>query len=58
MAKQMRFIGRWGSADGRAFSAASFLREHPQYDWQDGLLKDRPSQPWVEFEAGERVGKR
>ena len=53
LARQMRFIGRWGSADGRAFNAASFLREHPQYDWQDGLLKDRPSQPWVEFQAGE-----
>jgi hypothetical protein len=53
MAKQMRFVGRWGSADGMPFSASKFLKAHPQYDWQEGILKDRPSQPWVEFRAGE-----
>ena len=53
LAKQMSFLGRWGSADGRAFFADKFLREHPQYDWQNGLLKDRPSQPWTAFQAGE-----
>lgn len=53
LAKQLRFIGRWGTADGIPFSADKFLRAHPQYDWQRGLLKDRPSQPWVEFRAGE-----
>ena len=53
LARQMRFIGRWGSADGIGFFADRFLRAHPQYEWQQGLLKDRPSQPWVEFRAGE-----
>ncbi len=53
LGKQLRFIGRWGSSDGMPFKAARFLRDHPQYDWQEGLLKDRPSQPWVEFRAGE-----
>ncbi len=53
MAKQMSFIGRWGSADGVAFDASAFLREHSQYDWQTGLLKDRPSQPWTVFKSGE-----
>jgi hypothetical protein len=53
LAKEMSFWGRWGSADGRPFLAATFLREHPQFDWQAGLLKDRPSQPWTLFHAGE-----
>lgn len=53
LAKRMSFRGRWGSADGRAFSAEQFLRAHPQYDWQRGLLLDRPTQPWVSFRAGE-----
>jgi hypothetical protein len=53
LAEQMSFLARWGAADGRPFYAAEFLREHPQYDWQQGLLKDRPSQPWARFRAGE-----
>jgi len=54
MAKQMSFITRWGSACGMAFDAKKYLEAHPQYDWMTGLLKDRPSQPWVEFKAGEK----
>jgi hypothetical protein len=57
MAKKMSFIGRWGTADGMAFDAGKFLREHPQYDWQSGLLKDRPSQPWTVFRAGQTAVK-
>lgn len=53
MAKQMRFTARWGSADGTAFDADEFLREHAQFDWMAGLLKSRPLQPWTEFRAGE-----
>ncbi len=54
MAKKMSFLARWGSACGMAFSAKKFLSEHPQFDWMKGLLKDRPSQPWTEFKAGEK----
>jgi hypothetical protein len=54
MAKRMSFAARWGSACGRAFDAKRYLEEHPQYDWLEGLLKDLPSQPWVEFTAGEK----
>lgn len=54
MAAQMRFVGRWGSADGLEFDAAKFLEAHPQYDWMAGILQSRPSQPWVEFTAGEK----
>jgi hypothetical protein len=54
MAKRMAFAARWGSADGTSFDAEAFLAAHPQYDWQEGLLKSRPSEPWVEFQAGEK----
>ena len=53
MAKQMSFAARFGSACGMAFSASKFLAAHPQFDWMTGLLIDRPSQPWVVFQAGE-----
>ncbi|MFA5803058.1 MAG: C45 family peptidase [Melioribacteraceae bacterium] len=54
MAKQMSFIARWGSSCGTAFDAKKFLEEHPQYDWMSEILKDRPSQPWTIFRAGEK----
>jgi len=53
MAKQMSFIARWGSACGNPFNAKAFLEEHPQFNWMNGLLKDRPAQPWSPFKAGE-----
>jgi hypothetical protein len=39
-----------GRADGTEFDADEFLRQHPQWDWQRGYLKDRPSQPWTYVE--------
>jgi hypothetical protein len=54
MAKKMSFLARWGSACGMAFDAKQFLDDHPQFEWMTGLLKDRPTQPWTEFKAGER----
>jgi hypothetical protein len=53
MAKQMTFVARWGAACGTPFDAKNFLEQHPQYDWMNGLLKDRPTQPWTVFKAGE-----
>lgn len=53
MAKQMSFVARWGSACGIPFSAKSYLEKHQQFDWMTGLIKDRPSQPWTSFKAGE-----
>ena len=53
MAKAMSFDARWGSACGKAFSAQQYLAEHPQFDWMTAILKDRPSQPWTQFKAGE-----
>lgn len=53
MAKQMSFVARWGAACGTPFDAKFFLEQHPQYDWMSSLLKDRPTQPWTVFKAGE-----
>jgi hypothetical protein len=53
MAKQMSFAARWGSACGIPFDAKTYLAKHEQFDWMKGLLKDRPSQPWTFFKAGE-----
>ena len=53
MAKQMSFVARWGSACGTPFIAKDFLEQHQQFDWMNGLIKDRPAQPWTTFMAGE-----
>jgi hypothetical protein len=53
MAKEMSFVARWGSACGMPFKGDEFLEKHPQFDWMAGLLKDRPTQPWTIFKAGE-----
>jgi hypothetical protein len=52
-AKAMSFAARWGSSDGSAFDAPTFLAAHPQFDWQAPYLKSRPAEPWVEFKSGE-----
>jgi hypothetical protein len=54
MAKQMSFVARWGSACGTPFNAKNYLEQHQQFDWMEGLIKDRPSQPWTIFRAGEQ----
>ncbi len=53
MAGKMSFSARWGSACGRAFDAKRYLAAHPQFDFLEGSLKSRPSQPWADFTAGE-----
>jgi hypothetical protein len=54
MAKKMSFSARWGSACGTPFNAKTYLEKHQQYDWMDGLVQDRPSEPWTIFTAGEK----
>jgi len=54
MAKKMSFMARWGAACGTPFDAQKYLEEHPQYDWEQGILQSRPSEPWTEFSIGEK----
>lgn len=53
MAREMSFVARWGSACGRPFDGARYLAAHPQFYWLEGLLANRPAQPWTVFKAGE-----
>jgi hypothetical protein len=53
MAKRMSFEARWGTACGHPFVAREYLAAHPQFDWMSEILKDRPSEPWADFRAGE-----
>eukprot|EP01091_Cochliopodium_minus_P003728 TRINITY_DN136_c0_g1_i2.p1 TRINITY_DN136_c0_g1~~TRINITY_DN136_c0_g1_i2.p1 ORF type:complete len:483 (-),score=115.52 TRINITY_DN136_c0_g1_i2:30-1478(-) len=48
-AANMSMWGIFGRADGVAFDADSFLASNSQYDWQQGYLASRPSQPWTYF---------
>lgn len=48
-AEKMSMFGRFGRADGAPFYAEEFLQQHPQWNWQEGYLIDRPSQPWTYF---------
>ena len=52
-AKSMSLWGIFGRADGLEFDADEFLRIHPQWNWQAGYLKSRPSQPWTFFDGKE-----
>jgi hypothetical protein len=49
MAKDLSFWARWGNSSGMPFDAAQHLADHIQYDYLDGYLKDRPTQPWTLF---------
>jgi hypothetical protein len=49
LAKQMKFIGRFGNSCGMPFVAKDFFDQHIQYNLFRPYLKDRPSQPWTEF---------
>jgi len=53
IAKNLSFWARWGSSSGMSFDAKAYLTEHIQWNHLEGYLKDRPTQPWVLFKAGE-----
>ena len=55
MAENLSFWARWGSSSGMAFDAQSFFVEHPQWSQLKDYIKDRPSEPWTLFGAGEIV---
>jgi hypothetical protein len=54
LAKELSFWARWGSSSGMAFDAKNFLDEHVQWSYLEEYLKDRPSQPWTLFRAGQK----
>ena len=40
---------------GSPHSHEKFLKEHTQFDWQSGYLRDLPAQPWTVFPEPEKV---
>lgn len=46
---QMSFTAAMGHAGGIDFNAAEHLKEHPEFDWQKGVLRDLDSHPWTTF---------
>jgi hypothetical protein len=54
MAKNMTLTARAGYPCGEDFIAATFLKEHPEFEWERPILKDMKGNPWAEFKAGEK----
>ena len=51
MARELAFWARWGHPCGRPFDAQAFMKRHPQWNWLNGYMRDRPSWPWTRFEV-------
>lgn len=54
LAGKMELIAHAGHPCGESFYAAPFLKEHPEYGYLQGVLKDMPAGPWTQFAAGEK----
>ena len=54
MAKNMSLQVRAGYPCGEDFIADTFLKEHPEFDWQRPILRDMKGNPWAEFKAGDK----
>jgi len=53
MARHMSFIARRGHPCGADFLAAPFLKAHPEYAWQESVLRDMLAGPWTIFHSGQ-----
>jgi hypothetical protein len=51
MVTQMSFAAAAGHACGKSFKAQEHLREHPEFNWELGLLRDMDAFPWTTFSA-------
>src|SRR5579871_4119972 len=54
MAKNMTLQARAGHPCGEDFIADTFLKQHPEFEWQRPILKDMKGNPWSEFKAGDK----
>jgi hypothetical protein len=53
MIAQMSFTAAMGHADGIDFKAAAHLKEHPEFDWEKGVLRDLDSHAWTTFRVAQ-----
>ncbi len=49
MAAQMAMSASMGHPDGIHFKAARHLKEHPEFAWEQDVLRDLDSHPWTSF---------
>jgi len=49
MAEQMSLAASMGHSCGIHFKAARHLKEHPEFAWEKGTLRDLDSHPWTVF---------
>jgi hypothetical protein len=54
MAKTMTFRARYRHPCGKDFLVEPFLKAHPEFNWQAGVLTDMKAGPWTLFAPGER----
>jgi len=54
MAERMSFVARAGHPCGGDFLAKDFLKAHPEYSWQEPVLRDMKAGPWTAFHAGQK----
>ena len=53
MLDRMMFSAAYGPQCGPSFKAAEFLKAHPDFQYQKGVLRDMPSQGWAEFRVAQ-----
>ena len=49
MIAHMSFTAHAGHACGMDFKAGDQLREHPEFGWEQGVLRDMDAYPWTKF---------
>ena len=49
MVAHMSFTAAAGHACGKNFKAKEHLQEHPEFNWEHGLLRDMDAYPWTTF---------
>ena len=54
LAARMVLVARAGHPCGEDFLAKPFLEKHPEYAWQEPVLRDMKAGPWTIFKAGQR----
>ena len=47
-----------GHSCGLNFKTAEHLKKHPEFAWQQYVLKDLDSHPWTKFEIADQNGMR
>ncbi len=52
LAAKMQMWAAMGHPCAPDFIAADYLKQHPEYDWMRGLLRDMKTEPWTLFASG------